>query len=100
MSKPVIPPKKHAVNSGIFTLVGKKPVTGYKEYLISPEWKYIRDKRLQYDGYRCRICNTAKNLQVHHRTYARIYKEELDDLTTLCGDCHEMYHVEDKHNDI
>ena len=36
--------------------------------------------------------NRAERLHVHHRTYDNIFRETLDDLTTLCEDCHEAHH--------
>jgi len=63
----------------------------YHEYLQSDEWKSRQLLCLQRDGYRCRICNAAEALEVHHRTYERIGQEDPDDLTTLCDKCHRLY---------
>ena len=52
-------------------------------------------KRLEViarDGGRCVVCYAQGDLQVHHRTYERIGYERLSDLTTLCADCHGMFH--------
>jgi hypothetical protein len=64
----------------------------YDKYLETPEWAEKREQALERDGYRCRVCNTDKNLHVHHRTYARRGNEDPNDLTTLCDVCHEAYH--------
>lgn len=64
----------------------------YHEYLKTPEWAEKRELALERDGYRCRVCNTRENPQVHHRTYARRGNEDLNDLTTLCKEHHEMFH--------
>lgn len=63
----------------------------YKKYLQSPEWKGTAEKVRKRDGNRCVVCNKTKNLQVHHRTYDRIYEENLSDLTTLCDGCHDLF---------
>lgn len=64
----------------------------YHEYLKTPEWAEKREQVLERDGYRCRVCNTRENPQVHHRTYARRGNEDLNDLTTLCKYHHEVFH--------
>ena len=64
----------------------------YEEYLKTPEWAQKREQALERDGYCCRVCNSGKNLNVHHRTYARRGNEDLNDLTTLCQSCHEYFH--------
>lgn len=66
----------------------------YKEYLNSIEWKNKREQVLKRDKYKCKRCANNVNLHVHHGTYARIFKENLDDLFTLCIGCHELYHKE------
>jgi hypothetical protein len=64
----------------------------YEQYLKTPEWKQKRDEALERDGHRCRACNGSKKLEVHHRTYERRGNEDLNDLTTLCESCHELFH--------
>lgn len=64
----------------------------YAEYLQSDVWKSKAAHARERDCNRCRLCNSPDNLQVHHRTYERIGHELLDDLTTLCDECHELYH--------
>jgi len=68
---------------------GKTP---YEDYLNSPEWKTIREKALERAGRRCQACNSRGPLDVHHRTYEHIGREELDDLTVLCRKCHGIFH--------
>ena len=67
----------------------------YREYLESSHWDTVRLARLKKDGYRCQICGSAKNLCVHHLTYDRMGHELMDDLLTLCRDCHEKVHAID-----
>ena len=68
----------------------------YKEYLQSDTWKAKRKAVLIRDGLRCQLCGHEKNLHVHHVTYDRIYDEDLDDLITLCSDCHSGLHKKTK----
>jgi hypothetical protein len=66
---------------------------GYLRYIASPEWRNsaARLQELEASGYRCRLCNASGEedvLHVHHRTYASLFAELADDLTTLCARCH------------
>ena len=71
-------------------------VGDYKAYLQSDEWKKIRELALRRDGYTCRICGTAINLRVHHVNYEHVGTElELDDVVTLCDECHSKIHIKD-----
>ena len=63
-------------------------------------WRNMAAQVLDRDGSRCRGCNRTKDdarLEVHHRAYGApgpcgkcvLTGVSLDDLTTLCADCHE-----------
>lgn len=68
----------------------------YDQYLRSPEWKELRQKRIQRDNYQCVICGSAKNLDVHHISYIHMGESgEIDDLITLCRSCHQKIHEYD-----
>ena len=64
----------------------------YRQYIRSDEWEKKREERLKKDGYKCQECGTAKNLEVHHITYERLGNEDINDLITLCKECHENIH--------
>jgi 5-methylcytosine-specific restriction endonuclease McrA len=64
----------------------------YTAYLQSPEWWAKRTQAVERAGGRCQLCNSAKSLNVHHRTYARIGNEDPGDLTVLCHRCHGKHH--------
>lgn len=73
--------------------------TTYIEYLKSPKWKTIAERRMKIDGYKCQCCDsrgTASNpLEVHHLSYSHLYHEETriyEDLVTLCHVCHKGLH--------
>ena len=62
----------------------------YTAYMRSVEWDEKRRAVLKRDGYRCRRCGTdQKTLTVHHRNYDNLGHERLEDLITLCPDCHK-----------
>ncbi len=67
----------------------------YQKYLRSEEWKMRREQRLKIDNYTCQMCGTKEKLVVHHKTYARIFNEDMDDLITLCDPCHKKVHNRD-----
>ena len=67
----------------------------HQEYINSPKWKAKRQMVLERDNFRCRKCGTGKNLDVHHITYEHIGNEPIDDLVTLCRECHESVHYGD-----
>lgn len=43
--------------------------------------------------HRCRICRTAKDLHVHHKTYKRLGQETPADLIVLCAEHHFGCHA-------
>lgn len=73
----------------------------YKEYLNSPQWAKIRNKVLQRDDFKCSICGSYRNLQVHHLNYNHFKNEEnyLEDLMTVCNECHEKIENQKKEQD-
>ena len=67
----------------------------YSAYLDTPRWKALRYLRRRLDGGRCRVCNGAVRLEVHHRSYrhrGRSFFGELRDCITLCSVCHRAAH--------
>lgn len=81
-------------------LASRKWDGNYKLYLKSDEWKKIRGIKLGHADYRCQLCNKKENLQVHHRTYERIFMEDMRDLTVLCEDCHRRFHSSVKYEEM
>jgi len=71
----------------------------YRAYLLSPTWAAIKLDLLHARGQRCERCQKkTKYLQVHHLTYARIFKEEPEDLLLVCDKCHKKEHGITKKN--
>lgn len=64
----------------------------YAAYLRSGVWKARRIAALERAGDRCQVCNSSKRLQVHHRTYERVGREDPGDLVVLCTRCHRLFH--------
>lgn len=65
----------------------------YHNYIMSRRWREnpARLAELEASGFRCRLCNhdgSDSPLEVHHRTYANLFNEQVGDLTTLCRRCH------------
>jgi hypothetical protein len=55
----------------------------YHEYLLSPAWHEIRIEMLTAFP-KCQRCDSKHSLQVHHKTYKNVFKEEPKDLEVLC----------------
>lgn len=64
----------------------------YKVYLDSPHWKAIRKRLYREYEYKCAMCGSPKNLNVHHITYDNLGEEKDEDLTVLCQKCHSELH--------
>ena len=69
----------------------------YAEFLQTLYWRVIAAYKRKLEGYKCEVCGSTKNLNVHHRTYI-IHGVEHDseviekDLMLLCGKCHQEVH--------
>jgi ATP-dependent DNA helicase RecQ len=56
-------------------------------------YETLRQQMLRRDGWRCQLCGTMSNLEVHHkrfRSHSRHDSEE--NLITLCMQCHAGLH--------
>ena len=67
----------------------------YYDFLNTPYWKAIAQQVKYKAGFKCQLCGSNQNLNVHHRTYEH-HGEELkymkSDLIVLCKHCHEKFH--------
>jgi hypothetical protein len=68
------------------------PRVDYHTYIQSARWAHLRDLALEHYGEACLLCGATYDIHVHHRTYDRLGKERLADLTVLCKDCHAKHH--------
>lgn len=64
----------------------------YAAYLCSREWGEKREAVARRAGGRCERCKYRSLDAVHHKTYARKYHEDLDDLEGFCTACHDFTH--------
>jgi len=57
-------------------------------------WDDIRKERLELDGYQCQNCGTKRRvLHIHHKVpLSKGGSNDLENLITLCNDCHEVEH--------
>lgn len=66
--------------------------TNYADFLRSGFWGDVRYRKLELNP-RCQRCNSTRDLQVHHKFYRKSwYDTEIEDLETLCHDCHKKEH--------
>lgn len=64
----------------------------HRQYLTSPEWKALRDARIEIDGGRCADCGHPAEC-VHHLHYRTWRREDIhSDLVSLCNSCHYARH--------
>lgn len=68
----------------------------YYEYIQTEAWAKKSRQRFALDGYQCQLCGSAKNIVCHHLNYYNLGNEKMDDLVTLCADCHRKLHDKDK----
>lgn len=81
-------------NLTLTELVKQVKGKSYREFLNSEYWKRVRAKVLKRDNYKCVICGSKFELQVHHDSYKNHFREHLHlgDLMTLCKCCHKEHH--------
>jgi len=64
-------------------------------------YKKLRDRTLERDGWRCQLCGTMSNLEVHHKQFrSRAGNDEEENLITLCSGCHSAVHHSDREPDF
>ena len=67
----------------------------YHAYLRTPHWELARNAVLARDGNKCADCGKSRDeepLEVHHITYIRRGRENMEDMMTLCRECHHERH--------
>ena len=67
----------------------------YSAYLKTPRWRRKRREILKKHGFRCELCGSGTNLNVHHITYENLPDECDDDLLSVCKRCHDKIHEAD-----
>jgi 5-methylcytosine-specific restriction endonuclease McrA len=61
---------------------------------LGPHWyKELCRQVLARDNWRCQVCGSSNNLQVHHRQLrSQQGSDEDSNLITLCAECHAQLH--------
>ncbi len=62
----------------------------YQEYLNSFAWKAIKKVKLELNP-NCECCEKSATT-VHHLSYDRIWKEDENDIVSICEECHKECH--------
>src|SRR5437867_14199 len=69
-------------------------VMGHRLKLGRKEYAALQRQVLERDGWRCQICGSAQDLQVHHLKFrSKSGNDELPNLIALCARCHRLQHV-------
>jgi hypothetical protein len=56
-------------------------------------YKQLCQQVMKRDGWRCQVCGSSQNLQVHHKQPRSQQGSDRDsNLITLCASCHEVRH--------
>jgi len=70
----------------------------YQEYLASRDWALLKNKVRERSGGICERCRQAPYQSTHHKTYARIGRELMEDLLGVCNPCHEYLSGKSDHD--
>lgn len=63
------------------------------DYLNSSTWKKKREKVIKREHYKCQLCSSRNNLEIHHlKGYNLIPNEPTSMLACLCTYCHKKEH--------
>jgi 5-methylcytosine-specific restriction endonuclease McrA len=61
--------------------------------LDSTSYTKLQRQVLERDGWRCQVCGSMQNLQVHHLKFrSQSGGDEEQNLITLCAECHARMH--------
>lgn len=65
----------------------------YNKYIQSDKWKSVRKRYYSSKLIKkCYICESIKNLNLHHKSYKTLGKENLNHLLPLCKKHHYLVH--------
>lgn len=65
----------------------------YDKYIKSPEWRAVRRMALEHFRYKCFLCCSGLDLEVHHLNYGTFGCESIEDVIVLCANCHAAEHA-------
>jgi ATP-dependent DNA helicase RecQ len=70
--------------------IGPKPE---RLRLYPASYETLRQQVLRRDGWRCQLCGTRVNLEVHHKQFRSHSGDDSEEnLITLCTPCHNETH--------
>jgi 5-methylcytosine-specific restriction endonuclease McrA len=74
---------------GIGELIQKRP-----RLKLTPEgYAALRRQVLERDGWRCQVCGSSAELQVHHlQRRSKLGGDQNENLIVLCAECHRRQH--------
>lgn len=64
----------------------------YNLYLQTNHWQKVKRKALKRADYKCMLCSSRKELQIHHNNYDCLFIERRSDVVCLCQACHKTFH--------
>jgi 5-methylcytosine-specific restriction endonuclease McrA len=65
----------------------------YKSYIQSAKWRSFKKTIISHRGEKCEKCGSKPgSLDLHHKTYARLFNELPQDVMLLCRECHSNIH--------
>ena len=73
----------------------------YEEYIHSDKWALKKKEACRIHGRNCFKCGTGKFIHIHHKTYKRLFNENVQiDLIPLCRSCHKRLHKLQRKGDL
>jgi 5-methylcytosine-specific restriction endonuclease McrA len=61
--------------------------------LSQEDYRELHQQILRRDGWRCQLCGSMQNLEVHHIMFRSQNGDDSDEnLITLCAECHARVH--------
>jgi len=61
--------------------------------LDSSSYKQLCQGVLERDGWKCQVCGSSRNLEVHHQRFRSQQGDDNDqNMITLCSECHHKTH--------
>ena len=75
-------------NTNLKILAKQAPLTFEQQ-----DYQNLREQVLRRDGWRCRVCGSMANLEVHQKQFrSHCGNHDKRNLITLCFDCHGLIH--------
>lgn len=91
-----------AMMDGSITFFNEKTIKdvingmNYNDFLKTMYWRICAYRAKKKSGFRCAMCGSKDNLNVHHSTYefhgSEHTRDGLKSLTCVCKDCHSKHH--------